>query len=168
MPPPRTHAGVRSSLRTTLKWTAAAVTLLLLMVWISTRWWRLEWSGHDNQSVGLQNGRLAIILLSPPDGATPDITPGFTLTRKSEFLFWHFDALKSRGDVAYFVPLWCPTLLALLLTALAWRPDLIAHHRARKGLCPSCGYNRAGLAPGAVCPECGAAATMTAPPTPAA
>ncbi len=29
--------------------------------------------------------------------------------------------------------------------------------RARQGLCPTCAYNRASLAPGAPCPECGAA-----------
>jgi hypothetical protein len=56
------------------------------------------------------------------------------------------------------VPLWIPASAAIGATALAWRLDTLARRRARVGLCPKCSYNRAGLAVGAVCPECGAAA----------
>jgi len=37
------------------------------------------------------------------------------------------------------------------------RLDMLARRRARIGCCPKCNYDRAGLAPGSVCPECGAA-----------
>jgi len=37
---------------------------------------------------------------------------------------------------------------------LAWKS--LSRRRARIGICQSCGYDRAGLAAGAVCPECGA------------
>ena len=56
------------------------------------------------------------------------------------------------------IPLWLPALLSLLATATAWRADAKCLRRAREGACPACGYDRAGLAAGAVCPECGSAA----------
>jgi hypothetical protein len=46
-----------------------------------------------------------------------------------------------------------PVALTLLPTALLWYTD---RRRARQGHCGSCGYDRAGLAPTAACPECGA------------
>ncbi|HVU64865.1 MAG TPA: hypothetical protein VHC70_12870, partial [Phycisphaerales bacterium] len=49
-------------------------------------------------------------------------------------------------------------MLALLATTTAWRLDTLARRRARRGvnLCPKCGYDRAGIAGDAKCPECGA------------
>ncbi len=49
-------------------------------------------------------------------------------------------------------------LLAAIPTALAWRLDTLARRREKLGACPSCGYDRAGLAFSAPCPECGNAA----------
>jgi hypothetical protein len=53
------------------------------------------------------------------------------------------------------VPLWIPFALAAVPTALLWRAQLRRRRRARVGLCPACGYDRAGIAPDAACPECG-------------
>jgi uncharacterized OB-fold protein len=38
----------------------------------------------------------------------------------------------------------------------AWWLDAKARRRILLNLCPNCSYDRAGLAMGAVCPECGA------------
>ncbi len=43
-------------------------------------------------------------------------------------------------------------------TAFHWRSD---RRRARGG-CPTCGYSREGLDPGAPCPECGTLASLAA------
>jgi hypothetical protein len=57
------------------------------------------------------------------------------------------------------IPLWWPLIVACLAATVgAWRLDSLARRRARLNCCPKCNYNRAGLAPGAVCPECGSAA----------
>lgn len=58
------------------------------------------------------------------------------------------------------LPIWMPLVLGLTLTSLTARPWLdrrIQQRRADRGLCPDCGYDRAGLPlPSAPCPECGA------------
>ena len=58
------------------------------------------------------------------------------------------------------VPLWPFVVVPGFGSAIAWRLDTHARRRSRLGLCPKCGYNRAGLSPAAVCPECGAAAPV--------
>jgi hypothetical protein len=47
------------------------------------------------------------------------------------------------------IPLWIPPSVALLPAAWCFRS------RKSPAACAGCGYLRAGLAPGAVCPECG-------------
>lgn len=54
------------------------------------------------------------------------------------------------------LPFWLPVTIALAVTLTAWRFTILARRRERLGLCPKCNYNRTGLAPAAVCPECGA------------
>jgi hypothetical protein len=58
-----------------------------------------------------------------------------------------------------FIPLWIPTVVSAIVTALGWRLDTLARRRARLNLCPKCNYDRAGLAADAKCPECGSTAT---------
>jgi hypothetical protein len=54
------------------------------------------------------------------------------------------------------IPLWCPALLVMLPTIVAWRTDMKAQGRSRAGACIKCGYDRAGISTQTVCPECGA------------
>jgi hypothetical protein len=53
------------------------------------------------------------------------------------------------------LPLWPLVILAGFVATLAWLVDALARRRERAGRCPNCNYDRAGLAAGAVCPECG-------------
>ena len=52
------------------------------------------------------------------------------------------------------IPYWIPTLLCLATFALLFRVERREKRLARAGHCV-CGYSLAGLADGAVCPECG-------------
>jgi len=60
------------------------------------------------------------------------------------------------GANLYYVPVWFPLLIAA--APVLW---LAARHRrvALASMCPSCGYDCAGVPEGAVCPECGKART---------
>jgi hypothetical protein len=55
------------------------------------------------------------------------------------------------------LPLWIPFAAFAFPTAILFHRDRPSARR-RAGRCVKCGYDRAGLVPGAVCPECGAAA----------
>ena len=55
------------------------------------------------------------------------------------------------GFLFLFIPLWIPVLIITVPLWWLWRLDC----RSRPGQCQLCGYDRAGLGAGAVCPECG-------------
>lgn len=62
---------------------------------------------------------------------------------------YHIDAVPWH---AYVVPLWIPLLFGHALAT----PAGLGMRRLRfDHLCPACGYDKTGLAAGAVCPECG-------------
>ena len=93
----------------------------------------------------MEHGRLT---LGPgATGRTPffiDLnTEGLRVAPAFDFYGW--DAWKLT------IPLWMPLLAAAGWTAWLWRPL-----PRRKGRCPRCGYDLAGLPPAlARCPECG-------------
>jgi hypothetical protein len=53
------------------------------------------------------------------------------------------------------IRIWKPAVASAIPLVFAWWPDLRRFRRRHLGLCPSCGYDRRGLAADANCPECG-------------
>jgi hypothetical protein len=86
-------------------------------------------------------------------------TPGATCFsfRVSSDVVWRPDFHLSPGTLSMKVPLWMPFALWAIPTITLFALDLASARRRRMGQCAKCGYDRAGLAPGAVCPECGGA-----------
>jgi hypothetical protein len=68
---------------------------------------------------------------------------------------WWFVADSSTLGWRASMPMWVPASASLCAAVLAWRRDAVARRREQVGLCPKCNYDRAGLAAGAKCPECG-------------
>jgi len=99
---------------------------------------------------------------SPP---SPYVVQGWERLRVAR---WWVEWFKGRGSytagpgwgagtwgTAYdvYVPLWMPLAVCAGFAVLMWR---VRVRLGGLGECRACGYDRAGLAAGAVCPECGA------------
>ena len=136
-----------------MKWGGAAVTVLLVAVWIGSGWFNLGWDSKAGSMVYICMGRLGIASFSGPD--PPGMTHGWQAYFSAFELQWWFECDGNDAWWSLQTPLWMPTCAALILTTAAWRLDTLARRRARVGFCPKCGYDRTGLAAGAVCPECG-------------
>jgi hypothetical protein len=144
-------------IRKTIKWGGAVVTLLLVVVWIGSGYWRIVYCRGGSCSV--RHGCVIVDTLEA--GESPYWPPGWWVDRMDQSMDWWFHGTARQwcgGPGFVVVPLWTFVALAALATGAAWRRDAIARRRARLNLCPTCSYDRAGLAKGAVCPECGSAA----------
>ena len=153
----RPHPRIRKS----VKWTGAVVSVLLLAVWITSAWWYVSWWFRWGDSMAVGGGAAYVghnILDIPPAarGAHYGLSTGTPFT-------WWFADYKYGAGGHMVIPLWSPVFLALLPTVAAWHLDTLTRRRAGVNLCPKCNYDRTGLAPGAVCPECGTAALARPP-----
>jgi hypothetical protein len=151
-------------IRKTIKWGGAAVTVLLVGVWIGSGWWnctivRLSevtaWAGHGVleiqywDSFSRAMGSDESVLFSRPA----------ILRRESfEMQYWFSSQSQLPQYCHIQIPIWLAVVASIGAWAVSWRLDTLARHRAKLNLCPHCNYDRTGLTggAGAVCPECGA------------
>jgi hypothetical protein len=95
----------------------------------------------------------------PLTGRHPSVPSSFG----SMSIGWPIDPANSRGICGYLpaTPIWSGLAIdTLFYGTIAWAllfaPGAIRRvRRRRRGQCVQCGYDRAGLAAGAACPECG-------------
>ncbi len=154
-----TRDKVKRAVRETVKWGGAVLTVLLLVVWIGSGWWGVTWYAPWHYALVCEASRLMVI---EPPGPAPWFGIGeFEFKRSTALSGWWFDGGAISGQRFVIIPLWPLPLLSLLATAAAWRADAKYLRRAREGACLACGYDRAALAAGAVCPECGAGDAAT-------
>jgi len=144
------------NIRKTVKWGGAAVTVLLVVVWIGSGWWFVSLSNSTGGCLALEHGRLNVVI--PNADSNLSTNPGLYASRCQFRMWWSFEA-SHPGYAFYCVPLWgiagivaCATWVVWWFDALALRRDRIAANQ-----CPKCEYDRTDLAAGAICPECGAA-----------
>jgi hypothetical protein len=143
-------------IRTTTKWGGAAATLLLVGVWLGSGWVHVRWQS-PSWGITVSRGRLVLGHTSPPPEGT--LAQPMSDVSTGPFRFsWRYVRYVSPRGWSIFLPLWPAAVASFLPTAWAWRLDTLAHRRARAGACPNCHYDRTGLAPSALCPECGSPA----------
>jgi hypothetical protein len=144
-------------IRKTIKWGGAAVTVLLVVVWIVSGSWSLGWTSASGTFVLATAGTVGwgeLGALPPPQ------SPGwFVQSTRGGWQWWIAEQRGPGGYWAWSLPLAWPAVLTAILCAIAWRRDMLAHRRTGLNLCPKCDYDRTGLAKGAVCPECGSLPT---------
>jgi hypothetical protein len=144
--------------RTIAGWACALLLVVTCAAYASNAWWSIRRYDSSARTWGLGNGTIGVMwatLPLPSDFHQPP--PRWMFGRRTgPFFWWQFSDSSMPGIRVVILPLWIPTLvLASLTTILLWE-DLARRHRRRRGLCPSCGYDRRGLAtPTTKCPECG-------------
>ena len=132
------------------------VSVLLLVVWIGSKWGWFQWKAPGGQFMSVSCGQITIGG-GPPGGQFTGWVTGHVSGGR---LFWWFTIHWDPSLWWVDIPLWIPAVPPFLMTAAAWRLDLAARRRQRVGKCPKCKYDLTGLAVGEVCPECGAAAIV--------
>ena len=150
-----------------MKWGGAVVSVVLVVVWVGSAWWDVEWMGPGGSSIGVDAGCLHLrgswlktvghesTLLGGLPFGIRDIHAGWTIGRAHDGFDWWPSSLGFNQFWSYEFPVWPMIVGVLIATVAAWRLDALARRRDFTGLCPKCNYDRTGLAVGAVCPECG-------------
>jgi hypothetical protein len=134
------------------------VSVLLLVVWVGST--RVNMTLFGNRRAEFQFTLGLCGMVWRPDDSGAGTRPAFEYWQRPHAVRWDFSYEVHRSVQLVTVPLWCPLSVSGLCAAAAWRLDTLARHRARAGLCPKCHYNRTGLPPQAVCPECGTAPSV--------
>jgi hypothetical protein len=141
-------------MRKTIKWGGAVVTVLLVVVWIASCFLTCDVVLGDMVAcVGVSSGQIAIDY-SPYENDFGEPRFGCHAFEHRWVIPPLFDRAEGGAQWILWVPLWVLTGLALAATAFAWRLDSLAR-RVRLNLCPTCAYDRAGIATDTKCPECG-------------
>ena len=155
-----------------MKWGGAVVTVLLVGVWIGSGWCAFVCPLGPRHVLAVERGTLALRGFSADHAFKFGFygnPPYFHEPPKQDLVWYTSTAGSTRLIVATLrsrsedldVLLWALLLGAAITSVLAWRLDVLAK-RSRFSFCAKCGYHRAGLAAGAVCPECGTAAPPAA------
>jgi hypothetical protein len=147
----------------TLRWAGAAVTMLLLVLWIGSGWIGTTLATTKTSFVAVWTGQVYVAIGDVPlPMSAGDMEWGRT---KRYTLYWYGFARPLVNGGLICVPLWPLIAVAACSMYLSWRPELLRWLRSRRGHCPGCNYDRAGLPPAALCPEC---AFQPAKPVPCA
>ena len=144
-------------IRKTIKYAGAALTVLLVVVWVGGKHFAVRWSASNGNELIVWDGQ--ILFVQRFEEHTNRVPPPLTVflgATASALEFWRAVHGSSSSRM---IPLWPIAIGCLLLTALAFRLDTLARRRNRMNLCPKCRYDRTGLPGGATtpCPECGTA-----------
>ncbi len=152
----------RSRVRRAAKWAGLVLSCSLAALWVGSCfqgriWFRQGWA------FGFYRGTVvcpAWIGDGTRTGGTTSLIGDATMIFSGFGVELLPRVERSISPALVSVPLWMPLAAVALPTAWIGRRDWRAR-RLAVGHCVSCGYDRAGLAPGAACPECGKTEQMS-------
>lgn len=135
-------------------WASGSLAAIVLVTLVSTRWYQAVWYFPEGGGLSLTWGQFTLAGNIAPAPVQARGRSHLVAGRVDPRIEWA-GAWGSYGNTWYLaVPLWLPTVLLACLAGGAWRAHS-SRRRERTGTCARCGYDRAGLATGAACPECG-------------
>lgn len=149
-----------------VRWACMIACIVIACAWFMSGWLSVLFNINKKSSlsehlysIGVSSGRLRIHIKRHEPAMTGWFGPLTGLEIKQEVdaprwrirIRYHKYQDQYNTDWMLWVPLWIPAAMCCLLTLLLWR-----RRRPVSGYC-RCGYSRAGLAGGVVCPECGVA-----------
>jgi len=139
----------RWSVATTVAVVAIAV---MILTWVGSTWFQAGWAGSRGSMVWLEGGRIYIIRQNVTNYPAEHVGWAYG-SHDTPFRWWYEDRLAWPFGIA--MPIWP---LTIVLGVGTWVGRWVRHRaRVRTALiaCVHCGYERKGLLPDSVCPECG-------------
>lgn len=134
-----------------------AITTVLAAAWVASRWIGVYYGSDEfGLGVGIESGTLNLIRGLHQFGSD---AVGWQLNwdRTGRDWMWLPEFTWVLQYEVLMIPLWMPLLPCLLGAAWMWQGEW--RTGAGVGACTGCGYDLAGIAKGAKCPECGATAS---------
>src|SRR5688572_29056352 len=148
-------------MRSTIKRFGAAITVLLLIVWVGSGWCGAVGAYTPRVALIAVGGRIEIGWMSPPRWL-PEVRYFDPQINKQKPFQWWFEAWQDNfGSGRTYqinwvaIPIWLLALIAGTLTLLIGRRD----SRRLPHACRKCGYDLTGLPAERPCPECGTTST---------
>jgi hypothetical protein len=153
-------------IRKTIKWGGAAVTVLLGVVWIGSGWvsasvpvpppkgHRERWSLSHGSLVMATYPSVLPVRRGLPWGR--DVAADFATGEPVRFaILWTWSRSGAVGIDFVSIPLWPLILIAAFPSLLMFHVEARSRRLVQSNRCPGCAYDRAGIAAGSKCPECG-------------
>jgi hypothetical protein len=150
----------QSKVRALAKWTSLALTIVLVGLWITSRWLAVQYRYvHNFRTLGSLwvDGRFEIQWSFVKDHFIPESSYGWQTWRPDGV--WNFDfrfAMETPTDYGLLrVPGCVPEVVTMASFMILLKSDRVTKQRSKAGKCVRCEYDRGGLSTDAKCPECG-------------
>jgi hypothetical protein len=174
--PSSTHAHDTHARTSLLLWPCVALTFVLIVSLITSRYWSLNWSNAKADTFVVQGGCIRFTFETGPS-ASMSMQQGWHFWRMDtppefrwvpELQYYSTPSTVQQGATVRFyrglIPHWILIALACIPTFFLARRDL-RRRRTNRALrlnrCTKCDYDRANLDARSACPECGATPPIT-------
>lgn len=157
--------------RKMVKWGASGLAVVVLLLCVLSRWFYIGIGDGGGRVWSVQYGMMTVVSTGPlpktrtlgmrtmgvmfdplPEGVKVIANP------QAFMRWWWWERMPMMVGWGVVFSAWLPVIPLGVIGAIGWW--LEARARWWIGKCAKCGYDRAGLNVGAVCPECGAGAAV--------